>query len=83
MEGMTRLVIGSAFGALIGGAACLGVEALHPQHSSAEGFQNRPASVFLKNDDLAKKLGARFIDECVASQRTPSSEVEVTCYGEF
>ena len=83
MEGLTRLVFGSAVGALIGGAACLGVEALHPQHSSAEGFQNRPASVFLKNDNLAKKLGARFIDECVASQRTPSSEVKVTCYGEF
>ena len=61
----------------------MGSEMCIRDSSSAEGFQDRPASVFLKNDDLAKKLGARFIDECVASQRTPSSEVKVTCYGEF
>ena len=83
MTGLTRLVFGSAVGGLIGGAAFLGVEAAMPHKASAELYTAREASVFIKNDELAKKLGTHFLDECEASQRSVKSEVKVTCYGCF
>ena len=83
MRGLTRLVIGSAVGGLIGGAAFLGVEAAMPHKASAELYTTREASVFIKNDELARKLGTHFLDECEASQRSATSEVKVTCYGSF
>ena len=46
-------------------------------------YTAREASVFIKNDELAKKLGTHFLDECEASQRSVTSEVKVTCYGFF
>ena len=83
MTGFIRLVFGSAVGGLIGGAAFLGVEAEMPHKASAELYIAREASVFIKNDELAKKLGTHFLDECEASQRSATSEVKVTCYGSF
>ena len=83
MTGLTRLVFGAAVGGLIGGAAFLGVEATMPHKASAELYIAREASVFIKNDELAKKLGTHFLDECEASQRSATSEVKVTCYGSF
>ena len=83
MTGLTRLVFGSAVGGLIGGAAFLGVEAAMPHKASAELYTAREASVFIKNDELAKKIGTHFLDECEASQRSVTSEVKVTCYGCF
>ena len=83
MTGFIRLVFGSAVGGLIGGAAFLGVEAAMPHKVSAELYTAREASVFIKNDELAKKLGIHFLDECEASQRSATSEVKVTCYGSF
>ena len=83
MRGLTRLVIGSVVGGLIGGAAFLGVEAAMLHKASAEPYTAREASVFIKNDGLARKLGTHFLDECEASQRSATSEVKVTCYGSF
>ena len=83
MTGLIRLVFGSAVGGLIGGAAFLGVEAAMPHKASAEIYTAREASVFIKNDELAKKIGTHFLDECEASQRSVTSEVKVTCYGCF
>ena len=83
MTGLTRLVFGSAVGGLIGGAAFLGVEAVMPHKASAELYTAREALVFIKNDEMAKKLGTHFLDECEASQRSATSEVKVTCYGSF
>ena len=40
MNGLTRLVIGSAAGGLLGGAAFLGLEAATAHKASAESFQN-------------------------------------------
>ena len=51
--------------------------------AAADGFQNREATVFIKNDELANKLGTRFLEECDATQRSGSSHVEVTCWGSF
>ena len=41
MNALTRLVIGSAAGGLLGGAAFLGLEAATAHKASAESFQNR------------------------------------------
>ena len=54
-----------------------------PHKAVADGFQNREATVFIKNDELANKLGTRFLEECDATQRSGSSHVEVTCWGSF
>ena len=54
-----------------------------PHKAAADGFQNREATVFIKNDELANKLGTRFLEECDATQRSGSSHVEVTCWGSF
>ena len=83
MSALTRLVIGSAAGGLLGGAAFLGLEAAMPHKAVADEFQNREATVFIKNDELANKLGTRFLEECDATQRRGSSHVEVTCWGSF
>ena len=83
MNVLTRLVIGSAAGGLLGGAAFLGLEAATAHKASAESFQNREATVFIKNDALANKLGTRFLEECEAAQRSGSAHVEVTCWGSF
>ena len=83
MNALTRLVIGSAAGGLLGGAAFLGLEAAMPHKAAADGFQNREATVFIKNDELANKLGTRFLEECDATQRSGSSHIEVTCWGSF
>ena len=83
MNGLTRLVIGSAAGGLLGGAAFLGLEAATVHKASAESFQHREATVFIKNDALANKLGTRFLEECEATQRRGSAHVEVTCWGSF
>ena len=83
MNVLTRLVIGSAAGGLLGGAAFLGLEAATAHKASAESFQNREATVFIKNDALANKLGTRFLEECEATQRSGSAHVEVTCWGSF
>ena len=83
MNAWTHLVIGSAAGGLLGGAAFLGVEAAKPYSAAADGFQNREATVFIKNDELANKLGTRFLEECDATQRSGSSRIEVTCWGSF
>ena len=83
MNALTRLVIGSAAGGLIGGAAFLGLEAVTPHKASAESFQNQEATVFIKDESLANKLGTRFLEECEASQRSGSAHVEVTCWGSF
>ena len=53
MNALTRLVIGSAAGGLIGGAAFLGLEAATAHNASAESFRNQEATVFIKNDALA------------------------------
>ena len=39
MNALTRLVIGSAAGGLLGGAAFLGLEAAMPHKAVADGFQ--------------------------------------------
>ena len=83
MNALTRLVIGSAAGGLLGGAAFLGLEADTAHKASAESFQNREATVFVKNDALANKLGTRFLEECEATQRSGSAHIEVTCWGSF
>ena len=54
-----------------------------PHKAAADGFQNREATVYIKNDELANKLGTRFLEECDATQRSGSSPVEVTCWGSF
>ena len=54
-----------------------------PHKASAELYTAREASVFIKNDELARKLGTHFLDECEASQRSATSEIKVTCYGSF
>ena len=83
MNALTRLVIGSAAGGLLGGAAFLGLEAATAHKASAESFQNREATVFIKNDALANRLGTRFLEECEATQRSSSAHVEVICWGSF
>ena len=83
MNALTRLVIGSAVGGLLGGAAFLGLEAATSNKAAADGFANREATVFIKNDELANKLGTRFLDECNATYRSGSSHIEVTCWGSF
>ena len=83
MNALTRLLIGSAASGLLGGAAFLGLEAVMPHKAAADGFQNREATVYIKNDELANKLGTRFLEECDATQRSGSSHVEVTCWGSF
>ena len=83
MNALTRLLIGSAAGGLLAGAAFLGLEAAMPHKAAADGFQNREATVYIKNDELANKLGTRFLEECDATQPSGSSHVEVTCWGWF
>ena len=83
MNALTRLLIGSAAGGLLAGAAFLGLEAAMPHKAASDGFQNREATVYIKNDELANKLGTRFLEECDATQRSGSSHVEVTCWGSF
>ena len=83
MNALTRLLIGSAAGGLLGGAAFLGLDAATAHKASAESFQKREATVFIKNDALANKLGTRFLEECEATQRSGSAHVEVTCWGSF
>ena len=47
MNALTRLLIGSAAGGLLGGAAFLGLEAAMPHKAAADGFQNREATVYI------------------------------------